>query len=82
MDTLRLLGAFLFLFDLCLKIAYFRVSKFIALDIRQMYLIFLIVRPVIVIGYHLFSQVVTTHKVVYFYLKNRKQHKELAAINT
>ena len=81
LDSLRLLGALIFLVDLCLKVAYFRVSKFIDIEIRTMYLIFIIARPTIVLGYHIYSQLVVTHKVVYLYLKDRKTHKELADIN-
>jgi hypothetical protein len=54
LDGLRLVGALIFLADLCLKIAYFRTSKFIAHEIRWIFLLFIIARPIFVGLYHFF----------------------------
>jgi hypothetical protein len=76
-----LFGAFLFLADLLLKIGYFRSSKFIDVEVRNFYLLFLIARPVFVLLYHMFSFGINTHKVVYLYLKERKIARENQVIN-
>ena len=57
---------FIFLSDLCLKIAYFQVSKFAHLQIREIFFLFIIVRPAMILLYHVFEISMTVHKKWYF----------------
>jgi len=63
-------------------VAYYRTSKFSSYEIRYIFWLFLIARPIIVGLYHAFQMCMTNHKVIYFYKDQRKQRQELAKINT
>ena len=66
LDTIRFAGAFIFLADLMMKVAYFKSSKFVNIQIRQIFAMFFLARPVAVVLYHAFAVTVNTHKLIYY----------------
>ena len=66
LDTIRFAGAFIFLADLMLKVAYFRCSKFVNIQIRQIFAMFFLARPAAVVLYHAFAVTIKTHKLIYY----------------
>ena len=67
LDGLRLVGALIFLTDLLLKVAYYRTSKFISYEIKHLFFLFIIARPIFIGLYHAFQMCMTTHKLIYHY---------------
>ena len=53
MDTLRFTGCFIYLLDLCLKIAYFKNTKWVSRDIRELWFEIILLRIYFVLFYHI-----------------------------
>jgi hypothetical protein len=49
-----------------LKVAYFRCSKFVNIQIRQIFAMFFLARPAAVVLYHAFAVTIKTHKLIYY----------------
>ena len=51
-DTVRFVGVFIYLADLCMKIAYLRNSKWISVQVRDLYVEVMTIRPFFLLLYH------------------------------
>lgn len=74
-DLLKFIGAFLFLSDLMLKIAYYRNSRFNSEQVYELYWLFLIARPVMITGYMLINFFMQVQWLCVYHCKNRKEQK-------
>lgn len=81
LDAIRIFGALIFLVDLTFKIGYLSKSKFIDTTIRNIFLMFIVSRPVFIGLYHIFQASMVIHKVVHFYFMDKRGRNENQIIN-
>lgn len=66
-DTLRFAGCFIYLTDLCLKIAYYENTKWISSEIRDIWKQVFTVRPLFILFYHAWFVVFSFFRSYYEY---------------
>ena len=66
------MGCFIYLSDLCVKIAYFKNTKWISTEIRDLWIKAFEIRPLFVLGYHAFFVIFSYERSYYEYNKERK----------
>lgn len=80
-DFLKFVGAFLFLSDLMLKIAYYQNSRFGSEQVYELYYLFLIARPVLIGGYMVVNLIMQLQWLcVYRCGKNKKPQKKTQSV--
>ena len=66
------MGCFIYLSDLCVKIAYFKNTKWISTEIRDLWIKAFEIRPLFVLFYHAFFVIFSYERSYYEYNKERK----------
>lgn len=72
MDTLRFVGVFIYLADLCFKIAYFNNTKWISSQLRDIYYQVFYVRIYFVLFYHAWYILFSYQRSYVEYQRDRK----------
>jgi len=71
-DTLRFVGVFIYLSDLCLKIAYFNNTKWISEQLRDLYYQVFYIRPFFICFYHIWFILFSYQRSYIEYQHDRK----------
>jgi len=72
---MRFVSVFIFLCDLCLKLAYMKVSKFASVQVLAFYQYIIIARILFIIGYHLVGSGLSIGMVTLRKTRLRRQKK-------
>ena len=72
-DVIRFVGCFIYLTDLCVKIAYFRNTKWISEEMRDFYWQAMIFRIIFVLFYHGWFILFAFGRAYYDYKQERKK---------